>query len=166
MWQKTTILEELMKRLLIAAAFFAIPSVALACPDVNMGGQQLRYNGQTLYDPHSFNVVAGGSENIAKCGIRNLTQGKPEGFVAEAPDFELQFRGNGYELEFRVESNCDSVLLINTGSGNWYWDDDDNTDSALDAKIRLTNASDGLYDIWIGTIGDEVCDARLILETF
>ena len=156
----------MIKKLLIAAAFVALPSVAMACPEINMEGTQLRFNGLTLYDPHSFDVVAGGTENLVKCGIRNLTSGRPEGFVARAPDFELRFEGNGYELEFRVESNCDSILLVNTGSGNWYWDDDDNTDSPLDAKIRLTRASDGLYDIWIGTIGSETCDARLILETF
>ena len=135
-----------MKKLLIAAAFVAMPGVAMACPEVNLDGVELRFDGQSLYQPRSFNVVAGGTENIAKCGIRNLTSGRPEGFVARAPDYELNFRGNGYELEFRVESECDSILLINTGSGNWYWDDDDNTESALDAKIRLTRPSDGWYD--------------------
>ncbi len=155
-----------MKKLLIAAAFVAMPGVAVACPEINLSGTTLRFDGQALYQPRSFDVIAGGTENIAKCGIRNMTSGRPEGFVARAPDFELESRGNGYELEFRVESQCDSILLINTGGGNWYWDDDDNTDSALDAKIRLSRASDGLYDIWIGTIDNETCNARLILETF
>lgn len=158
-----------MRKLILAAAMLMaaitmVPGIAFACPEINLSGTELRYSGQTLYEPHSFNVVAGGSENLVKCGIRNLTSGRPEGFVARAPDFELLFQGNGFELEFRVESECDSVLLINTGAANWYWDDDDNGN--LDAKIRLTRASDGWYDIWIGTIGSDNCNARLILETF
>ncbi len=158
-----------MKRLVLSVLFvlmsgLMVPGVAQACPEISLNGTELRYTGQGLYQPKAFPVVAGGSENIAYCGIYNRTSGKPEGYVARAPDFELYYQGNGYELEFRVESECDSILLINTGAANWYWDDDDNGN--LDAKIRLTRASDGWYDIWIGTIGPETCNARLILESF
>ncbi len=150
--------------LILSAVFLSFPGAAIACPQIDLDGSELVYSGKDLYQARSFDVTAGGSEDVSRCGIRNNTSGKPEGFVAEAPDFELLFSGDGYELEFRVESECDSVLLINTGSGNWYWDDDDNGN--LDAKIRLGRASDGWYDIWIGTIGRDTCNARLILETF
>lgn len=150
--------------LILTAVFLSFPGAAIACPEVNEDGTELRYSGKDLYTARSFKVTAGGGQDLSRCGIINNTSGAPEGFVAEAPDFELLFTGNGYELEFRVESECDSVLLINTGSGNWYWDDDDNGN--LDAKIRLGRASDGWYDIWIGTIGSDTCNARLILETF
>ncbi len=155
-----------MKRLLLILVFMLVPGVALACPDWQQDPyyKQLRYSGPQLYNPKSFDVVAGGDQRLAGCGIRNNTQGKPRGIVSYAPDFELVFRGNGYELEFRVESDCDSILLINTGAGNWYYDDDDAGN--LDAKIRLNAASDGVYDIWIGTREPGNCNARLILETF
>ncbi len=155
-----------MKKLLLAAAFIVAPSIAMACPEINLSGTELRFSGEQLYQPRSFSVVAGGDQNISKCGIRNRTDGRPVGFVSRAPDFELRFTGNGYQLEFRVESDCDSILLVNTGAANWYYDDDDNRDSYQDAKIRLSRASDGWYDIWIGTNTPGNCNARLILETF
>jgi len=150
--------------LIIAPFFMFLPGAAIACPEISLDGVELNYSGKQLYEARSFSVIAGGEENISRCGIRNNTDGAPEGFVAEAPDFELYYQGGGYELEFRVESDCDSILLINTGSGNWYFDDDDNGN--LDAKIRLGRASDGWYDIWIGTLERGNCDARLILESF
>ena len=155
-----------MKKLLLIVAFILVPGVALACPQIALNGAQIRASGQALYNPQAYAVVAGGTEDLTNCNIRNLTDGAPEGFVAQAPDFELTYQGSGYALEFRVESECDTVLLINTGAANWYWDDDDNLESPLDARIRLTRASNGVYDIWIGTIGQDNCNAKLILETF
>jgi hypothetical protein len=69
-----------------------------------------------------------------------------------------------YSLEFRVDSDCDSVLLINTGAMNYYFDDDDNGN--FDPKIRLTRPSEGWYDVWIGTYNGSECTAVLTLETF
>ena len=155
-----------MKKFLLTIVFAIIPGIAMACPEIDLNGTELRFSGEQLYQARSFSVVAGGTEDISRCGIRNRTDGRPVGFVARAPDFELYFRGDGYQLEFRVESDCDSVLLINTGAANWYYDDDDNKDSFRDAKIRLTRASDGWYDIWIGTNTPGNCNAYLILETF
>ena len=64
----------------------------------------------------------------------------------------------------KVVSECDSVLLVNTGAMNWYYDDDDNGN--LDALITLTRPSNGWLDVWVGTHDGEVCDAVLSLETF
>ena len=55
-------------------------------------------------------------------------------------------------------------LLINTGSANWYYDDDDNGN--MDPKITLTYPSDGYLDVWVGTYDGQYCDATLRLETF
>ena len=71
---------------------------------------------------------------------------------------------DGYYIVFSVESDCDSVLLINTAATNWFYDDDDN--GASDPLIRLTNPSTGVYDIWVGTYNGRYCDAVLSLETF
>lgn len=63
-----------------------------------------------------------------------------------------------------VVSRCDSALLINTASGSWYYDDDDNGN--LDPRIVLTRPLDGQIDIWVGTYDGDFCDAQLRMETF
>ncbi len=155
-------------RLILAALIVAVFSVAAkACPEIRLSGQELDYSASELYQPQSFKVVAGGQENLERCNIRsnNPPPSYASGYVAAAPDFELYYRHErGYALEFRVVSDCDSVLLINTGAANWYFDDDDNGN--LDAKIRLTAPSSGWYDIWIGTYDPSTCNATLTLETF
>lgn len=145
---------------LLVALFTA---AAQACPEVDMSGTELEFSAEELFQAHSFKVVAGGPEDLDRCSLRGANSAT--GYVAEAPDFELYYTGTrGYALEFRVTSECDSVLLINTGNGNWYFDDDDNGNG--DAKIRLTQPSEGWYDIWIGTYDSDTCSAALILETF
>lgn len=151
-------------RVLLVALVLALSTVAVrACPDVNLGGQELYYTAAEVYQPKAFSVIAGGSQNLENCRIQGV--GVVTGWVAKAPDFELYYtKSSGYSLEIRVNSACDSVLLINTAGGNWYFDDDDN--GAGDAKIRLNSPSEGWYDIWIGTYGASNCDAQLVLESF
>lgn len=149
---------------MIAALVVALTTCAAqACPDYQLSGSELYYSGAELYQPKSFGVIAGGSQNLSKCRFPGL--GTPTGYVAPAPDFELYYtKTQGYELEISILSECDSVLLINTANGNWYYDDDDA--GAGDALIHLSNPSEGWYDIWIGTYGAANCDAQMILETF
>jgi hypothetical protein len=71
---------------------------------------------------------------------------------------------SGLRLEISVISKCDSALLINTASANWYYDDDDNGN--MDPKIVLTRPLDGYLDVWVGTYDGDYCDAILELETF
>lgn len=150
---------------LAICALVAVSSAAAACPAINLEGYEIRARASDLYRPAEFQTVAGGDRSIDNCGIRNRTDGIPTGYATTQPDFKLYFVQDGrYQLEFRVVSRCDSMLLINTGGANWYWDDDDNGD--LDPKIRLTRPSEGWYDIWIGTIGPDNCDAVLIIESF
>ncbi|MBS9716568.1 hypothetical protein ACFFUT_16220 [Pseudohalocynthiibacter aestuariivivens] len=153
---------------LIALMVWVWAGVANACPDFQLWGNE-RYDltAQQLYSPQGFRVVAGGNNNLAACRIkaRNFRGAMP-GYVTTAPDFSMTVRGrSGFQLEFRVVSNCDATLLINTASGNWYFDDDDNGNA--DPKIRLTRpAADGIYDVWIGTFDGSSCDAVLYMETF
>jgi hypothetical protein len=134
---------------------------AQQCPDFSQSGTSLSYSSDDLYAPQSMSVVAGGSVNLSNCpSIPGL------GYVTQAPDYKLEFSGNsaGRELEFRLDSACDTVLLINDINGTWYHDDDSNGN--LDAKIRLPKAGNGVYDIWIGTLNADNCDATLTIETF
>ncbi len=112
-------------------------------------------------------MVAGGQNSLTKCGIRAQNyRGALPGYTTSSPDFSITVQGiSGYSIEFRVRSECDSVLLVNTAARNWYFDDDDL--GAGDAKIRLTRpAGDGIFDVWVGTYDGSSCDARLIIETF
>jgi hypothetical protein len=81
------------------------------------------------------------------------------------PDFSFNLSGmGGYTLTVSVESECDSILLVNTASENWFYDDDDAGN--LDASINLTRPANGWLDIWVGTHDGSYCDAVLSLETF
>lgn len=149
----------------VTSVFLLAPAVAVACPDVALEGAGMSYSAADLYSPKTFSVIAGGNIDLDLCKIKTPTGETPTGYVAAAPDFELWFESNGqYDLEFRIDSECDSVLLINTAAGNFHYDDDDNDN--LDAKIRLSAPSQGLYDIWIGTIGSSTCNAQLTIESF
>lgn len=152
----------------VIALFLILAGTALACPDWRQGptAGHLRYAGSDLWDAKAFDVVAGGDQYLDPCNIRHASSGeRATGYVAYAPDFELEYLGgSGYQLELKVVSECDSTLLINTGGGNWYFDDDDMGNG--DARICLTRPSKGTYDIWIGTYGSNTCNARFILESW
>ncbi len=157
-----------MRLFLSALALLATSWGAQACPDYQLwGNERFELTGSQLYSPHRLNVVAGGQYNVANCGIRARNWSGPmPGYMIKEPDFSITVSGiKGYQLEFRVESQCDATLLINTAGVNWYFDDDDNGNA--DPKIRLTRpAGDGIYDVWIGTFDGNNCNAQLIIETF
>ncbi len=137
---------------------------AAACPNYNLTGESYEVTGRYLYTSRSLDVRAGGQHSITGCGVRPNTD-RGRGYVTERPDFSIRTSGmDRFSLAISIDSACDSVLLINTGAKNWYYDDDDNGD--LDARITLSRPSNGWLDIWVGTHNGAVCDARVTLETF
>ncbi len=139
-------------------------SAAMACPNYNLYGDTYELTGRSLLGGQYVNVRAGGDRSILGCGIR-FGSDRGRGYVTQAPDFSLKLSGmERYRIQFRVVSRCDSILLINTGAANWYYDDDDNGN--LDARITLSRPSNGWMDIWVGTHDGSVCDATLYIETF
>ncbi|WP_224814355.1 hypothetical protein [Hasllibacter sp. MH4015] len=151
-----------MKKLLAAAAILlGTAGLAAACPAWQNAGVQTGYTtGQDLYSPNSYSVVAGGSQNLRNCGWNH------PGYVISRPDFEFQIDGlHQYgRLEIRAVGNCDTVLLVNDASGNWYFDDD--SYGNLNPAINLYRPSSGVYDIWVGTYGPNTCGATLQMETW
>lgn len=143
---------------LAAAAF--LPAVALACPNVAMNGQGLSYSSDAAWTPRAHGVTAGGSNDLAGCPMPG------HGYVATAPDFTMNFTGNGMgrALEFRAEAGCDVVLLVNDARGNWHFNDDDG--GSTNSRIRIDRAPEGIYDIWVGTFGSSLCQATMVVETF
>ena len=157
-----------MKEFLASVLLMVSATLANACPDYTLwGNDRYEYSARDLYQPRGFNVVAGGQYNLASCGFRAKNWSGPmPGYMIKQPDFSITVNNlSGFQIEFRVVSDCDSTLLINTAARNWYFDDDDNGNA--DPKIRLTRpASNGIYDIWIGTFDGSQCNAQLIVETF
>lgn len=153
---------------IIFAAFTLVVagSAAQACPDYSLqAGESYRAGGGQLRSPSFFNVVAGGDNYIWNCPSIKPGTDQGAGYFTSAPDFRFFLEGMaGLQLVVSVDSQCDSALLINTASGNWYYDDDDNGN--YDPRIVLTRPADGQIDIWIGTYDGQYCDATLRMETF
>lgn len=153
-----------MKKILVAAlALMATSGIAAACPAWQNSGVQTGYTtGQDLYSPNSYNVTAGGDQSLRNCGWNHT------GYVISRPDFEFQIDGlEQYgRLEIRAigNPNCDTVLLVNDASGNWYFDDD--SYGYPNPAINLYGARSGTYDIWVGTYGAGTCGAQLQMETW
>ncbi|MEM9759586.1 MAG: peptidase S1, partial [Pseudomonadota bacterium] len=83
------------------------------------------------------------------------------GFVASAPDLKLNYEGTG-PLYFSVESDGDTTLLVNQPDVSWICDDDSLGDS--NPLLVLPNATEGVYDIWVGTYGDQMQSATLTIS--
>jgi hypothetical protein len=133
--------------------------LAQSCPDIGLGGARLDYAAGQLAGGLSFDVVAGGNIDLGACG-----SAPGFGWIIEGPDFELFLAGSspGESITFRVSGQCDTVLLINNPSGEWFFNDDD---VSLDPAITLEPTLDGVYDIWVGTYGQQTCPAVLTLQT-
>lgn len=156
-----------MKTILFAAvAVMGFSGAAMACPNYNASpSASYRATGGQLYQEQRFDVVAGGENYIWNCSNVRPGTDTGAGYFTTAPDFSFQVSGmSRYRLVISMVSECDSALLINTSSANWYYDDDDNGN--LDPRIVLTRPIDGRIDIWAGTYDGEYCNAVLSLETF
>jgi len=150
-------------KLAFASAFaLSLPSLAAAqaCPNYGTSGARLQLTAESAYIPQGASVIAGGPLNLSACPSI-----PGNGYIVETPDFTMSYDalGMGRDLEIRVEGSCDTVLLVNTASGEWLFNDD--SDGANPA-IRMTNAGSGGYDIWVGTFDAAPCEATLIVETF
>lgn len=143
------------------------PDAAEACPDISEWGATFAFTGDDLRSGWRRDVTAGGSESVpTPCRIDFANDGG-SGCLTTSPDFTFDLqRMRGHRLKIAVVSECDPVLLVNTGAENWYFDDDDNPDSSLDPVITLGKPSNGYLDVWVGTYDGRACDAELELATY
>lgn len=151
----------MLKYLASIAFLFATAGIASACPNWQLQGvQSYATNGQDLWTPNSYNVTAGGDQRLSNCGFNN------PGYVISSPDFEFSLSGlEGYNsLNIRTSGNCDTVLLVNDSTANWWYDDDGG--NGTNASISVNNPVSGTWDIWVGTYGPGTCGTVLTLETF
>lgn len=151
--------------LIAAGLSVTLSGTALAqaqdCPDWSLGGVPVSTTSEAAWTAQSFQIYAGGSVNLGACA--QLSAG---GHVTRAPTFTLQYddMAMGRDLDFRIESQCDTVLLINDQTGAWHFNDDE--DGTLNARLRLAAAASGQYDVWVGTFSGSACQATLVVETF
>ncbi len=99
-------------------------------------------------DPYTVSVVAGGAVNVGTAGLGDSCVG----FVAEAPDFRLNYTAGSYPtLYISALSDDDTTLVINAPDGTWYCDDDGA--GYPNPMIAFDNPMSGQYDIWVGAYG-------------
>ncbi len=140
-------------------------SASTNCPSYAYTGTSYNFSGADLYSPRGFNVTAAGSANIARCPSVQPVNDRGPGFFSAAPAYSFNLSNmNQYRLIVDVVSQCDATMLINTGTGQWFYDDDDNGN--LDPRIDLSNPPNGRLDVWVGTYNGGSCSARLNLQTF
>lgn len=98
-------------------------------------------------DPYRVRLQTGGLIDASQ------TRGPDcNGFIAEAPDFDLFYNAGALPLIISVNADVDTTLVINAPDGSWQCDDD--SGDGLNPSIRFTGPQSGLYNIWIGTYAD------------
>lgn len=145
-------------RLLILGLLAVTLSPALAAQSVsatpNYGTVSLQAG--FMPDPHTTNVVAGGTVAVRMGGC---TYGK----VSNAPDLDLRYDNNsGNTLYVYAVSDADVTLLVNAPDGTWLCDDDSHGNR--NPILVIPKAASGLYNIWVGTYGDQMTNARLYVS--
>ncbi len=93
-------------------------------------------------DPFSKDVTAGGKKQVTVGGVKM--------WIANAPDFSVNYKAGDLPLTFYVRSTADTTLLINLPDGTWIADDD--SDGNLNPALKVARPRSGRYDIWVGTI--------------
>lgn len=109
-------------------------------------------------DPYRVNIISGGQFRASS--VRSGCAG----WVAGAPDFQLNFTAGMLPLIISAASNSDTTLLVNDPNGNWHCNDDGGN-AGLNPALTFNNAASGVYDIWIGSYreGDNA-DAMLSIS--
>jgi hypothetical protein len=129
----------------------SVALVAVACPlraqslGENSTYGEVRLRGGFVPDPQEIQLVASGKVKVKKepCAF---------GYVAEAPDLDFYYEGDGTRtLYFYVASEKDAILLVNDPYGTWSCDDDSYGDD--NPLVVIPNAEPGLYNLWVGTYG-------------
>ncbi|MEE2527324.1 peptidase S1 [Hyphobacterium sp. HN65] len=143
----------MLRKLSISAAVSALAVMAMTgAAEAQDWRLNPTYGGVTLSsgytpDPYLVNLQSGGSINASQS-----IGGNCRGYVANAPDFRLQYRaGNILPLIISVSSSSDTTLVINAPDGRWYCDDDGG--QGLNPSLRWNSPMSGQYDIYVGTYG-------------
>ena len=129
----------------VAMAAFAVSAAGAAvAQDYN---QSPAYGSVSLQagflpDPYLTNVQAGGSIDSSR------TIGCA-GFVANAPDFRLNYSAGSYPLTIGAVSGGDTTIVVNGPDGSGDCADD--SGGVPNPSLTFSRPMSGQYDIWVGT---------------
>jgi hypothetical protein len=101
-------------------------------------------------DPHRVSLTAGGPTQT--------TQGGCTAYVAQNPDYRLNYTAGSLPLNIYVQSASDTTLLINAPNGQWSCNDDSN---GLNPLVSFPSPQSGQYDIFVGTYSPATAPATL-----
>ncbi len=97
-------------------------------------------------DPYTVGLRSGGSIEAS------VVDSSCRGYVAEAPDVQLDYDSGSLPLILSVSASADTTILVNDPNGNWHCDDD--SGEGLNPSLRFEKPLSGVYDIWVGTYSD------------
>lgn len=136
----------------------AVPTPAGGCPSWENEGAAIDATAATLGNPANFPLTAMGGADLFNCP--EIPDGR--GYAPEAPQYSFYLSAmDGYELDLSLQSNCDTVMVVNAADTTWYFDDDGG--EVLNSRLRIPGGLglDGRLDVWVGTYGGESCPATL-----
>lgn len=136
----------------------AAAGVGGRCPNPMLNGQAIAYDGASDMGAMRHEVIAGGDIDASTC-----PETSGHGYVIESPDFTLSLGSNPGmgDLNLRVESACDPVMIVHDSMGRWHFSDDA---ADLNPALMIPEAMPGEYAIWVGTYGQQTCPAALVVE--
>jgi hypothetical protein len=134
------------------------------CPNPAMQGPVVNTTGSALYSPTDYPLMAGGPTDLSTCGLPISGWG----FFSAQPSYSFFLSGmQDYgRLEIEGESSCDTVMLVRTPDGMWYFDDDSNGNLNPLININSSAMLNGRVDVWVGTYGGGTCAASIEMETW
>lgn len=146
-----------------------VPNVPMngmpGCPNPALQGMPVTTTGGALYSPTTYSVSAGGMQDVSYCGLPIYATG----YFPAQPNLSFFLSGmqNYGRLEIQGQSGCDTVLLVRTPDGNWYFDDDSNGNLNPMLDIYGAGRLNGRVDVWVGTYSSGGnCNASIEMETW
>ena len=116
-----------------------------------------------LPDPQMVSITSGGAVDVGALGLG----GGCTGYASNAPDLRVVYTGPSDNLRifFVGDGGEDSTLIVNDPSGTWLCNDDA-PNGGFDPQVDVQNASDGQYDIWVGSYssGEYIAGTLYITE--
>lgn len=135
------------------------------CPDPSLPAQWLTMDVADLGDKIELERQAGGQTNVANCSDFDGV-----GYMSASPDLVLNLRrdasssNNRLQIELDDDNDgrtCDTTLLVLDPNGQWWFNDDFDK---RDAGLRLGQAPEGIYYIWVGNYNPGTCVSELTIE--
>lgn len=96
-------------------------------------------------DPHTLPLTSGGLNDASILGSPCA------GFIATAPDYDLNYAGGQYKLSISAESTSDTTLVVYDAAGVWHCNDDYSDNSGLNPGVLWEDPPSGNYNIWLGS---------------